>query len=64
MCMYVHMYTHKHGVQVICAFVASKIITIFTQQYLPFFFLDTLNMNQVSIIICVLCNMMNLKLLY
>ena len=34
--------------QVIFAFVASKIVTIFTQQYLPFFLLDTLKINKVN----------------
>ena len=35
-------------VQVVCVFVASKIITIMTQQYFPLYFLSTLKMNEVS----------------
>ena len=31
-----------------CVFVAAKISAIFAQQYLPFYFLDTLKMNQVD----------------
>ena len=34
--------------QVVCVFVASKIITIMTQQYFPLYFLSTLKMNEVS----------------
>ena len=33
--------------QVMYVFVAAKISAIFAQQYLPFYFLDTLKMNQV-----------------
>ena len=33
----------------ICVFVASKIITILTQQYFPLYFLNTLKMNEVNI---------------
>ena len=39
--------------QVMCVFVAAKISAIFSQQYLPFYFLDTLKMNKVDEVIVI-----------
>ena len=37
-----------HHMQVMCVFVAARIITMFSLQYFPILFLKTLNMNEVK----------------